>query len=81
MGMFRLFAAGNHSHLCLCHPSKLAANHPVAIYVIISAIFMISAGGFTIAWEAENAFKAIWVGASFPALVSALIRSAPALPS
>ena len=53
----------------------------IAVYVIISVVFMMSAGGFTIAWEAENAFKAIWVGASFPALVSALIRSAPALPS
>jgi hypothetical protein len=52
----------------------------IATYVAVSLVFMLFAGGFTIAWEAENAFKAIWVGASFPTLISALIRTAPSLP-
>ena len=30
----------------------------IVVYVVISAIFMVFAGGFTIAWEAESAFKA-----------------------
>jgi hypothetical protein len=52
----------------------------IIAYTGISVIFMVFAGGFTIAWEAENAFKSVWVGASFPTLISALISTAPSLP-
>lgn len=50
-------------------------------YFIISLVFVLAAGAFTIAWEPENRFKAIWVGASFPTLVSTLIKSVPPLPT
>lgn len=53
----------------------------LTIYAVISLVFMTFAGIFTIAWEPENAFKAVWVGASFPTLVSALIKVAPSLPT
>lgn len=50
-------------------------------YLIISLGFVLSAGLFTIAWEADTRFKAVWVGASFPTLVSALIKATPTLPA
>jgi hypothetical protein len=50
-------------------------------YIIISIIFMLSAGGLTVAWKPENSFKAIWIGISFPTLVSTLAKVAPNLPS
>jgi hypothetical protein len=49
-------------------------------YFIISVIFIVAAGGFTVAWKPESPFKAIWVGVSFPVLVSAMIQAAPSLP-
>ena len=48
-------------------------------YLVISIIFVISAGIFAIAWKPENPFKAIWVGVSFPVLVSTMIQNAPSL--
>lgn len=53
----------------------------VIFYAVVSLVFMAFAGIFTIAWEPENPFKAVWVGASFPTLVSALIKVAPTLPT
>jgi hypothetical protein len=50
------------------------------LYLIISVIFMLSAGGLTVAWKPENAFKAIWIGISFPTLVSTLAKTVPSLP-
>jgi hypothetical protein len=47
------------------------------LYAGILLVFLLSAGGFTVAWKAENAFKAIWVGASFPTLVTTLVQVAP----
>jgi hypothetical protein len=44
---------------------------------IISVVYAIAAGIFTIAWGPETAFKAIWVGISFPVLVSSLMRHLP----
>ena len=49
-------------------------------YFLISVFFVLSAGGLTVAWKPENAFKAIWVGISFPTLVSTLAKAAPNLP-
>jgi hypothetical protein len=40
-------------------------------------LFVIAAGPFTVAWKPESAFKAVWVGASFPTLVATLIQVAP----
>jgi CDP-diglyceride synthetase len=50
------------------------------LYGSILFLFVLAAGAFAIAWNAENSFKAIWVGASFPTLVAALIQVAPSLP-
>lgn len=48
-------------------------------YFSMSAIFVVSGGIFTVAWKPENPHKAMWVGASFPLLASAMIQSAPTL--
>jgi len=50
-------------------------------YFLISAVFVVAGGLFTVAWRPENEFKAIWVGISFPVIVSALARTTPPLPS
>lgn len=47
------------------------------LYGILLVLFVLASGAFTVAWKAENAFKAIWVGASFPTLVAALVQVAP----
>ncbi len=48
--------------------------------IVVSVVFSISAGIFTVAWQPENQFKAIRVGVSFPVLVSTMIQSAPSRP-
>lgn len=50
------------------------------IFISLFVVFAFAGGAFTVAWKAETPFKAIWVGASFPALVTTLIQVAPALP-
>ena len=50
------------------------------LYLFLVLLFIVAAGFFTFAWKAETAFKAIWVGASFPTIVTTLIQIAPALP-
>lgn len=46
-------------------------------YLLMSVFFVLAAGLFTTAWKPENAFKAIWVGVSFPVLVSTLMNASP----
>jgi hypothetical protein len=46
-------------------------------YSISLAAFLLSAGAFTLAFQPESKYKAIWVGASLPALVATMIHSAP----
>ena len=53
----------------------------ILIYAAISLAYMAAAGGFTIGWKPESEFKAMWVGASFPALVSTMLQAVPALPA
>ena len=50
------------------------------IYAVFWIIFLVCAGGFTVAWKPESEFKAIWVGASWPVLVATLVQAAPTLP-
>lgn len=50
------------------------------LYGGLLLLFVLAAGAFAVAWKAENEFKAIWVGASFPTIVATLIQVAPALP-
>jgi CDP-diglyceride synthetase len=47
------------------------------LYAVVLALFVLAAGAFTLAWEADSPFKAIWVGASFPTIITALITTAP----
>jgi hypothetical protein len=51
------------------------------VYFALLALFIVFAGGFTVAWKPESEFKAIWVGASFPTLVAIMLQAAPSLPS
>jgi hypothetical protein len=66
---FKLAASGQHLP---------ALNWP--LYGGLLFLFVLAAGVFSVAWKAENEFKAIWVGASFPTIVTTLIQVAPALP-
>ena len=50
------------------------------LYVTFWILFILCAGGFTLAWKPESEFKAIWVGASWPLLVATLVQAAPAVP-
>jgi|ERR1017187_2528209 hypothetical protein len=45
-------------------------------YVAVLGVFMWAAGKFTKAWEPESNMKAIWVGASFPKLIGAVVGGA-----
>lgn len=46
-------------------------------YVIVSLVFMFFAGMFSVAWRPQNAFRAVWLGATFPLAVAQLIASVP----
>jgi len=37
----------------------------------------LAAGIMSVAWRPDSEYKAIWVGASFPAIVQTLISTAP----
>jgi len=50
-------------------------------YFLISVVFLLCAGFFTWAWKPESSFKAVWVGISFPVMVSTLAQALPSLPS
>ena len=52
----------------------------ILIYIFISLAYMVGAGFFSVAWKPESPFKAIWVGVSFPVLVSGMLRAVPRLP-
>jgi hypothetical protein len=49
-------------------------------YLIISVVFILAAGIFAAGWKAESPYKAMWIGASLPILVSTMIQSAPSVP-
>ncbi|HEV2380731.1 MAG TPA: hypothetical protein VG206_13175 [Terriglobia bacterium] len=48
-------------------------------YIVLLMLFACFAGGFSVAWRPESAYKAIWIGASLPLLVSTLVQVAPKL--
>jgi len=50
------------------------------LYWALLIVFVLVSGAFTVAWKAETPFKAIWVGASVPTLVTTLVQVAPSLP-
>ena len=49
-------------------------------YFVVSFGATVGAGLFSVAWEPENKFKAIWIGISFPVIVSKLAQLSPTLP-
>ena len=49
-------------------------------YFMISLAFFGAAGLLSIAWKPENAYKAIWLGASFPVIISTMAVQVPSLP-
>ena len=46
-------------------------------YIVLLLLSACFAGGFSVAWKPESPYKAIWIGASLPVLVSALTQAAP----
>ena len=46
-------------------------------YVLISLVFSVLGGVLTVAWAPESVLKAVWVGASVPLVISALVALAP----
>ena len=46
----------------------------------MTGLYVAGAGFVAIAWEPETPLKAIWIGASLPALISTLQAAAPQLP-
>lgn len=48
-----------------------------ALYGLIMAAYCPMAGLVAIAWRAESEWKAIWIGASLPAIVATLVQTAP----
>jgi hypothetical protein len=38
------------------------------------------AGAVSVAWKPDNELKAIWVGASLPAIIATLVQTAPGFP-
>jgi hypothetical protein len=50
------------------------------LYVIFLLLFACCAGVFSVAWKPESAYKAVWIGASLPALVATLVQVAPVIP-
>ena len=49
-------------------------------YFPISFIFALFAGILTITFRPEKELKAIWIGASFPVIVSTVFSQAPSIP-
>ncbi len=47
------------------------------LYTFLLVLFVCSAGVFSMGWKPESEYKAIWVGASLPALVATLVQAAP----
>lgn len=46
-------------------------------YSILAVIYTACAGFVAIAWKPDAVWKALWVGASLPALVGTLVQAAP----
>lgn len=57
------------------------APEPVLLYIGISVLFMLFAGGFTSLWEENNKVKCFYLGGSLPTFVSFMLAQAPGLPT
>jgi len=47
------------------------------LYGVFLSLFVCAAGVFSVGWKPESEYKAIWVGASLPALVATLVQVVP----
>jgi len=47
------------------------------VYAVFLLLFAGAAGLFSVAWRPESPYKAIWIGASLPLLVSTLVQAVP----
>jgi hypothetical protein len=50
------------------------------LYGALLIVYVLSAGALSIAWKPESEFKALWVGASLPAIVATIVQVAPVRP-
>lgn len=50
------------------------------LYGLFLILYCFVAGMVSIAWRPEQPIKALWIGASIPAIVATLIQAAPVLP-
>lgn len=63
-----------------------AATDPIAfpsnaaVYVAATILFILIGGVFSIAWQDNNRLKCMYYGITFPAFVSAVVATPPALP-
>ena len=46
-------------------------------WAIMMLVYGLVAGGVSVAWKPTSAYRAIWIGASFPALVGAIMQTPP----
>ena len=50
------------------------------LYSTVMVAYALFGGVFTAAWEPETKLKGIYVGASWPSIVAAMLQSIPGLP-
>ena len=48
-----------------------------AVYISVMVVFTVFAGLFALGWKPEHPLKAIWVGVSFPTIISAMLHVPP----
>jgi hypothetical protein len=48
-----------------------------ALYLGMLVMFCVAAGAVAIAWKPDSEWKALWVGASCPAIIATLVQTAP----
>jgi len=49
-------------------------------YAVLLSAYVLLAGAVTIAFKPDSAWKALWVGASLPAIIAVLTQAAPTVP-
>jgi hypothetical protein len=47
------------------------------LYAVLLCLYVMVAGAVAVAFKPPNEWKALWVGASLPAIVAVLIQAAP----
>jgi hypothetical protein len=47
------------------------------LYLIILVLYVLLAGAVSVAFNPDGPWKALWVGASLPAIIAVLVQAAP----